>query len=341
MLVDDFIVSEEEIDKRQWLRQSFDLMTLLVMLRATIYTRITGDAGLKQHLALVPVGAVGTEELISLMSQYVSEFVKEAEVFKLQSGDRDLVGLAQRAKANVEEIFSRTKLQGVAKKNADGRSMVKASYVEELLELVASPIGSLLTSAAEGLSIPDHMFFSGPVAIETWHDFEKQEVFAFEGHETQLTKASRALIGQLYEIDGNRQFPPAMRRPALNLRRLLQREEHDAANEFRTLKELKSPNTWVAVPAGYYSFVHAENAGDGEPFRLDDHALWQEALGRSLNAGSAIIPPLPRYDSFPWAAAVGKVSPLNLDLVFDDRYFMASNELNLLNTLLLERDAIL
>ena len=339
MLVDDFIVSEEEIDERQWLRQSFDLMTLLVMLRATIYTRITGDAGLKQHLALVPVGAVGTEELISLMSQYVSEFVKEAEVFKLQSSDRDLVGLAQRAKANVEEIFSRTKLQGVAKKNADGRSMVKASYVEELLELVASPIGSLLTSAAEGLSIPDHMFFSGPVAIETWHDFEKQEVFAFEGHETQLTKASRALVGQLYEIDGNRQFPPAMRRPALNLRRLLQREEHDAANEFRTLKELKSPNTWVAVPAGYYSFVHVENAGDGEPFRLDDHALWQEALGRSLNAGSAIIPPLPRYDSFPWAAAVGKVSPLKLDLVFDDRYFMASNELNLLNTLLLERDA--
>ncbi|WP_343627997.1 hypothetical protein [Comamonas aquatica] len=78
MLVDDYVVSDGEMDKRQWLRQSLDLMTLLVMLRSTIYTRITGDAGLKQPLALVPVGAVGTEELISLMSQHVAEFVKEA-----------------------------------------------------------------------------------------------------------------------------------------------------------------------------------------------------------------------------------------------------------------------
>ncbi|MBE0548489.1 MAG: hypothetical protein IH627_12760 [Rubrivivax sp.] len=37
------------------------------------------------------------------------------------------------------------------------------------------------------------------------------------------------------------------------------------------------------------------------------------------------------------ATAVGEVSPLRLDLVFDDRYFMASNELNLLNTLLLAK----
>jgi hypothetical protein len=30
------------------------------------------------------------------------------------------------------------------------------------------------------------------------------------------------------------------------------------------------------------------------------------------------------------------VDPLRLEQVFDDRYFMASNELNLLNTLLME-----
>lgn len=126
-----------------------------------------------------------------------------------------------------------------------------------------------------------------------------------------------------------------MRNAANNLLRLLQRDQRDAANEFRTLKELKSPNTWVAVPAGYYSFLHPETQHERKQFFLDDQPLWQEALGRTLNAGSAIIPPLPRYESFPWAAAVGQISPLKLDLVFDDRYFMASNELNLLNTLLL------
>ena len=45
--------------------------------------------------------------------------------------------------------------------------------------------------------------------------------------------------------------------------------------------------------------------------------------------------PIPRYETFPWVAGVGMTDPRKLAVVFDDRYFMASNELNLLNTLLL------
>jgi hypothetical protein len=45
--------------------------------------------------------------------------------------------------------------------------------------------------------------------------------------------------------------------------------------------------------------------------------------------------PIPRYETFPWVAGVGMTDPLKLAVVFDDRYFMASSELNLLNTLLL------
>jgi hypothetical protein len=47
------------------------------------------------------------------------------------------------------------------------------------------------------------------------------------------------------------------------------------------------------------------------------------------------MPPIACYRSFPWCASVGVAEPLKLSLVFDDRYFMASNELILLNTLLL------
>ena len=338
MTVDDYLVSEEQMDKRQWLAQSIDLMRLLVMLRSTILTRITGDADLRQPLALVPVGAVGLDELVSLMSQYVSQFMKEAELFKKHGKNKELQALAGRAQANVDEIFSRTKLHGVSKRGADGRTLVKVECMRELTELATTSISSLLVSAESGTSLPEHVSFSGPAVVETWADFEKQEVFAFEGHETQLSKASRSLMGQLQAIDEAKEFPSALRRPASNLRRLLQREHHESANEFRTLKDLKSPNTWVAVPAGHYQFMFSETAADGRPFRLDDQALWQEALGRTLNAGSAVMPPLPKYESFPWAAAVGEVSPLKLDLVFDDRYFMASNELNLLNTLLLANE---
>ena len=124
-------------------------------------------------------------------------------------------------------------------------------------------------------------------------------------------------MGQLKAIEEERQFPPMLRNPAANLRKLLQREQHDAANEFRTLKELKSPNTWVALPAGYFQFLHAETQDEGQRFRLEDPELWKEALGRTLNARAAVMPPLPEYESFPWAAAVGEVNPLQLDLVFN------------------------
>jgi hypothetical protein len=355
MLVDDYVVSEEGRDMRQWLRQSIDLMTLLVMLRSTILTRITGDSDLSQPLALVPVGAVGLEELVSLMSQYVAQFVKEAEVFKggsskkatggrpkdkeTRSAHDELLALVMQAKANVEEIFSRTRLHGVAKRGQDGRSAVKDDYVKQLMDVAASPISSLLCYSQQAKSLPDHVHFSGPVVVETWEGFEKQEVFSFEGHETEVTRASRRLLAQLYSIDEHRELPSALRIPAKNLQRLLQRDQHEAANEFRTLKELKSPNTWIAVPAGRHQFMYSDEEDQDRGFTVFDAPLWQEALGRTLNAGSAVMPPLPKYESFPWAAAVGEVSPLKLDLAFDDRYFMASNELNLLNTLLLAADA--
>jgi hypothetical protein len=334
MLVNDYVIWEDELDQRQWLRQSLDLMTLLVMLRSSLVTRIKGDAGLAQKLAVVPVGAVGSEELISLMSQYVSQFVREAEVFKARGEDRELVGLVTRASSYIQEIFGRSQLNGVARRGEDGRSIVKASCAEDLYRDVAGGMAPLIVAREEGNTLAEHQFFSGPAVVETWSGFDKQEVFAFEGHETQLAKASRDLMGALRAIDGERSLAPVIRRPAVNLLKLLQRSAHDSANEFKTLKELKSPNTWVAVPAGYISFVNAAESA-GEVFRTDDPALWQEALAKTLNAGSAVLPPLPRYSSFPWAAGVGEVSPLKLDLVFDDRYFQASSELNLLNTMLL------
>ncbi len=47
------------------------------------------------------------------------------------------------------------------------------------------------------------------------------------------------------------------------------------------------------------------------------------------------MPPIPRYETFPWVAGMGMTDPLKLAVVFDDRYFIASSELSLLNTLLL------
>lgn len=339
MMVDDYMVeSEEEPDPRQWLRQSIDLMTLLVMLRATIFTRITGDAGLKQSLALVPVGGVGLEELVSLMSQNVTQFVKEADVAWRRIKDDEKVRLVKNAQANIIELFSHTKLQAVMSRAEDRRTMVRYEDAKELCELASGPLRPLLVYAAKGTSIPEHVFVSGPAFLENWGDFDKMEVFSFEGHTTEVTQTGRRVIAQLLTIDEDRTLPQNLRQPAANLLRILQREKKDAANEFNTLKSLKSPNTWIAVPSGYIQFMARDRRLEGKPFEVEDPDTWRDALAQSLSATSAVMPPIPRYAEYPWAASVGNANPLKMDTVFDDRYFMASNELNLLNTLLLAND---
>jgi hypothetical protein len=338
MLIDDYLVSTGPPSLRQWLRQAMDLMTLLVMLRSTLLTRITGDSGLKQRIAFVPVGGTGLEELLSLMAQYVSQFLRECDVFlSRQNKDDEAVRLIKRTQGNVIELFSSARLRGEARnKEVDGRSYAKSDEIVRLLTLTSTAIAPLIVEPPQEGSIAEHMFFMGPLVIENWQNFDKVELFSFEGHETQTVARSRQLFAQLKEIDENSIFPGSLRNPALNLLRLLARERPEAANEFNTLKQLKSPNTWVALPAGYPQFVSAAQSGPKGIYRCNEPDAWRDALGASLSAASDLIPPIARFETFPWAAAVGRVDPLHLEQVFDDRYFMASNELNLLNTLMLE-----
>ena len=92
---------------------------------------------------------------------------------------------------------------------------------------------------------------------------------------------------------------------------------------------------WVCLPAGYLQFLRTSETRQGMPFQVREPDSWLGAMSKTLQASNAVMPPIPRYESFPWAASVGEPNPLKLHTVFDDRYFMASNELNLLNTLLL------
>lgn len=335
MLVDDFLIHEEGLDRRQWLRQSLDLMTLLVMLRATILTRITGDAGLRQSLALVPVGSVGVDELLSLMSQYVTQFLSEADTYVKGGGSADLAGLVSKARTNCFELFSRFRLQATAKKDADGSSFVKDGEARDFFAQASAPIAALLPDGDGRPTIAEHMYFAGPLVLESWAQFDKREVFSFEGQLTSVEQMTKQLYFQLIDIDKADALPGSLRIPAANLYRLLAREKFGAATEFNTLKELRSPNTWVALPAAYAQFVTPVGAHDEKTKQLEEPDLWREALGRVLSSSAAVMPAIPRYEGMPWASGVGQTNPLKFDIVFDDRYFMASNELNLLNTLLL------
>jgi hypothetical protein len=116
MLINDYIIEDEDSDfPKRWLRQSSDLLTLLMMLRSTIHTRIKGDAGLKrQRIAFVPVGSIGDEELLNLMSDDVQSFLQEARVFIFDSHSDESKGTVKKIQQLIEEIFADFKLTGKA-----------------------------------------------------------------------------------------------------------------------------------------------------------------------------------------------------------------------------------
>lgn len=183
--------------------------------------------------------------------------------------------------------------------------------------------------------MPEHLYCVGPFWLEHWENLDKQERFNIEGWLTDVDSQVKKLFGELGHLKSDPKLPSKLRAPAEELYRMLAREKEEATREFSTVKSLKSPTTWLAVPVDYPRFSKP-GAGGRLPSLEGEDEAWRDCLGRCLGATRDVLPVVPRYADIPYAALVGAPDPARLDLVFDDRYLAASNELNLLNTLLLD-----
>jgi hypothetical protein len=334
MLLQDFLPVNDVLEPRQWLRQVSDLLTYLVMLRATIYTRITGDAGLdKQQLALIPVGGIGSEEMVSLMSTSVRDFLQEADVLLYdRSTTKEQQGLVMDARSLVLELFSKFSLEGTATL-ANMSSVTQLKDRQRFSELASADNAPLLLPKDTPNSLlPKHLYCVGAFWLENWQDMDKQERFNIEGWLADMADQSSKLLAELRFIYENQDLPYKLRRPAEELYTILARKKAELTREFSTVKTLKSKSTWLAVPIDYARFWK-KNADDEKP-SLGDESAWRDYLGACLSS-RAVLPVIPRYADIPFVVSIGEQDPMRLNLVFDNRYLGVSNELNLLNTLLL------
>jgi hypothetical protein len=336
MLLQDFLPQDKAPEPRQWLRQVSDLLTYLVMLRATIYTRIIGDAGLdKQNLAMVPVGGIGSDEMLSLMSTHVRDFLKESDIFLRDiSSDKERRGLVANAQKHTQHLFSKFSLDATAKSQGL-KSMARIEDIQRFSKRASADNTPLLILPSEDPDtlLPEHLYCIGPFWLEHWAYLDKQERFNVEGWLTDVGSQIKKLFGELGHIYRDGKLPFKLRQPAEELYRILAREKDEATREFSTVKSLKSPSTWLAVPLDYARFWKKD--ANGRMPSLGDESAWRDSLAGCLATTSEVLPVIPRYAEIPYAAIIGEQDPARLDLVFDDRYLAASNELNLLNTLLL------
>jgi hypothetical protein len=341
MLIDDFAPEEDLLsDPRLWLRRASDILTLVVMLRATIHTRIKGDAGLPgKDLAIVPVGLIGSSELLTTMSQVLETFLKEGNVCVQRTTDRDTIGLISNAIRNVLELFGTYDLFGDDKEGVH-RSFTGWRDLDEFVVRIARSGGPLLINPDEKLSIPDTTFCPGPFWAEDWSALQKRESFVFDKYAEAIDEAERKLKGQLVAIYKEQSLPPKLRDAARDLYRIVAREQEDTKLEFETLKAMSSRATWLALPIDFPRFWKAASPEDGKRTQITHAPEWRNALARTLMPASNVVPVVANYHDFPFAASIGTPDPLRLYQIFDDRYFMASGEFNLLNTILLANEKL-
>ncbi|MDD5277943.1 MAG: hypothetical protein PHR16_17965, partial [Methylovulum sp.] len=182
--------------------------------------------------------------------------------------------------------------------------------------------------------LPDHFYCIGPFWLEHWEKHDKQERFNVEGWSTDVGHQIAKLFGELGSIHRDETLPFKLRQPAEELFRIIAREKDEATREFSTVKSLKSPSTWLVMPFDYPRFWKKDNTGR-LPSLGDDESAWRDSLGACLAGTGEVLPVIARYADIPYAAVIGEQDPAKLELIFDDRYLAASNELNLLNTILL------
>jgi hypothetical protein len=239
MLIHDCFVAEQYSDQsRRWLRQASDLLTLLMMLRSTILTRIKGDAGLKnQRLAFVPVGAVGDEELLNIMSDDLSNFLGETKVFLYEEHAESDIEIVKRAEILTRKIFAQLTLEGsIADRKI--KSYVDYASLAVFSQAVSRESRRLLTSLTNtDLIIPENLTCIGPFWIEDWSQRQIEERFSFEGWRKHVHEESGQLLGALRTIyeDKNRRFPQKIKYPAKALYQFLLREKAAATLEYATL----------------------------------------------------------------------------------------------------------
>ncbi|MBP0012333.1 MAG: helicase [Roseofilum sp. SBFL] len=341
MLINDYIVIDEEVDsKRVWLRQTSDLLTLLMMLRSTLHTRIKGDAGLrKQRIAFVPVGAIGDEELLSLMAEELWNFVDEAPVFIYDSRVKNIQGkgVAKKALEITNKIFSDFKLKGFSK-GLEKTSYTHYQNLDNFIKVISAPENQLLLNFNhDKWIISENLTAIGPFWIEEWRDRQAMERFNFQIWNPELEEQRQQLLKRLkYLFDYRNKIPPKLKHPAKELYQFLSRETADC--EYSVFQDLKTQSFRIGLPLDYPHFWHEHLEEDYRKQELQDPESWRKALGRSLTPQGLVIPVIAKYQEFPWVAVAGEKVFEPLEMVFSDRYFMASSELNLLNILLLEDD---
>lgn len=139
------------------------------------------------------------------------------------------------------------------------------------------------------------------------------------------------LRSQLWAIAESGSVGLQLQRAARDLFHVL---ESSLSQRHVTQKELDRTSTWLALPLDWPlggAGAQASAMKRGPKYAED----WYVGLRGALGGRGQIFPVVPEYEDAPFAASISTGAPALFAQAMESTYFMASNELNLLNTVLL------
>lgn len=343
LLLHDFILEEGNRDPRQWVRHSVDLVTLLALVRSSILTRVKGDAGLYgRSLAVVPVGRIGTDELVETMTDSLRSFLREATVYISRGKTEELKGLVVEAAAQTQALFGQLKVEGYFKQAQV--SFANTQALTDFCKALTSPAKSLLRGAQD-VQVPEKIFCLGPVWLEQWDEAAISESFLFEVWHAAVETKRSTLLGLLSGIKENTALlPPTLRRPAEVLHKILIRDRATLEKQYSTEKHLKTKRAWLVLPTDFPRFM-ISRLPDGDALRfvkVSEPDLWLSWLNRAIDAirrPTATLPVVAGFKTHPYLMLITSGDPTDLDRALNPQCFLASTELNLLNAVLFAEEA--
>jgi hypothetical protein len=246
-------------------------------------------------------------------------------------------GLIDRALQGVQKFFGAFHRGTRIRK--DQQTFIQEPMVRGVVERVTARHASLFRPDQLPM-LPEGLYGVGPVWLEVLPGTASDERFSIQVRTPAEHKELDELRRRLAVIgDAWRRFPMALTEAARDLARVLERPAGLQSLSFRAGQPPSSTRRWVCLPVEYTSFCYAEgeHGRESRPLEPDEQALWHDGLRRVVSAqadAEAIEPVIPRYAKHPFVALRTYGDPTGMARAFDDRYFMASTELNLLNTVL-------
>ncbi|MEL7037727.1 MAG: ATP-binding protein [Cyanobacteria bacterium J06592_8] len=331
--------SEKSIDEQQLSLQKtrLNLLNILLILKTSIMTRIFGSGSIgSNEFMMIPIGGKSVFAAGQTFSSEMSGLIKE---LKKEQNKRRYDEVLPEVCSSLESLLNSVEINlGIRGSSEEDRELsylkLRDSFATQFLHLIRGNLDSLLN-----FKPIQSGYINGSLLIVPLEGRTVEEKYKMRIREEIIACTHGQLLNQMLDIKESSTYPESLRsaiNKAIELVDLL--EEHpNKTQKFEQnsqyFDQYYTLPLFTFITGEAISQYFASNDEEPEDQRFRDILA---AYIRSLYPVNNILPIGHKYQDFPWLMFRSYSLNEIRSKLFKDRYFLTSNELNVLNLILSE-----